>query len=107
MSAILSNSTRKDKKYMIKHDNKTIHFGASGMRDYTLINKKSSQFYLSNKEDREKVKSNYKSRHSKDPFNKVYTPASLSMYILWNKPTISASIRDYENRFNVKIVNKI
>ena len=98
MSAILSNSTRKDKKYMIKHDNKTIHFGASGMRDYTLINKKSSQFYLSNKEDREKVK---------DPFNKVYTPASLSMYILWNKPTISASIRDYENRFNVKIVNKI
>jgi len=107
MSVILSKSSRKDKKYMIKHDNKTVHFGAAGMRDFTLINKKSSNFYLPKKEEREKVKSNYKSRHSKDPFNKVYTPASLSMYLLWNKPTLSASIKDYERRFGIDIVNKI
>jgi len=107
MSVILSKSSRKDKKYMIKHDNKTVHFGQQGARDFTLINKKSSNFYLPKKEEREKVKSNYKSRHSKDPFNKVYTPASLSMYLLWNKPTLSASIKDYERRFGIDIVNKI
>ena len=38
----LYTSTRKDKKYMIKHNNKTIHFGAVNpktgipMSDYTI-----------------------------------------------------------------------
>ena len=106
MSAILSKSNKKDKKYMLKHDNKTIHFGANGMRDFTLINKPSSSFYISNKEDREKVKKNYRSRHQKDPINKKFSPASLSWYLLWNKTTLGASIKDYEKRFNVNIINK-
>ena len=107
MPVILSKSTNKDKKYMIKHDNKTIHFGAAGMRDYTEINKKSSKFYLPKKEDREKVKKAYKSRHSNYSLSSPYTAGSLSMFLLWNKPTLSASIKDYEKRFKVNIVNKI
>ena len=27
----------------------------------------------------------------------------LSMYILWNKPTLKQSIKDVEKRFNIKI----
>jgi hypothetical protein len=107
MPVILSKSSNKDKKYMIKHDNKTTHFGQAGARDFTLINKKSSQFYLPKKEDREKVKSNYKSRHAKDPINSPYTAGALSMRLLWNKPTLSASIKDYEKRFGINIVNRI
>jgi len=106
MPVILSKSSRKEKKYMIKHDNKTIHFGAAGMRDFTLINKKSSQFYLPNKEDREKVKANYKSRHSNYSLSSPYTAGSLSMFLLWNKPTLSASIKDYERRYKIDIINK-
>tara|TARA_R100000541_G_C1865518_1_gene79955 strand:- start:156 stop:479 length:324 start_codon:yes stop_codon:yes gene_type:complete len=106
MPVILSKSSRKEKKYMIKHDNKTIHFGQAGARDYTEINKKSSQFYLPNKEDREKVKKAYKSRHAKDPINKPYTAGALSMHLLWNKPTLSASIKDYERRFGIDVVNR-
>ena len=99
----LKKSTRKDKKYMIKYDNKTIHFGAKGMRDYTLMNDKSNKFYEPNKEDREKVKKNYQTRHSKDPINTPFTAGSLSYYLLWNKPTLTASIRDYNKRFKTNI----
>ena len=107
MPIILSKSSKKDKKYMIKHENKTTHFGSAGMRDYTLINKKSSQYYLPNKEDREKVKKPYKSRHSNYSLASPYTAGSLSMFLLWNKPTLSASIKDYEKRYNVKIINRV
>jgi len=107
MPVILSKSTNKDKKYMIKHDNKTTHFGAAGMRDYTEINKKSSKFYLPNKEDREKVKKAYKSRHSNYSLSSPYTAGSLSMFLLCNKPTLAASIKDYERRYKIDIVNKI
>lgn len=107
MSVILRKSTNKDKKYMIEVDNRKIYyFGQAGARDYTLINKSSSKHYISNKEDREKVKNNYRSRHSKDPINKKFSPASLSWFLLWNKPTLSASIKDYEKKFNINIINK-
>ncbi len=108
MPVILLKSSRKDKKYMIKHDNKTIHFGGdpSKYRDYTLMNNKSSQFYLPNKADRDKVKASYRSRHRNDPINKPYTAGSLSYNLLWNKPTLSASIKDFEKKFNINIVNK-
>ncbi len=104
MPVILSKSSKKDKKYMIKHDNKTTHFGAAGMRDYTEINKKSSKFYLPNKEDREKVKRAYKSRHRGDKgLNNLHSPAELSMMLLWNKPTLNASIKDFAKKHKVEI----
>ena len=108
MPVILSKSSRKDKKYMIKHDNKTTHFGGdpSKYRDYTLMNKKGSQFYEPSKEKRDKVKASYRKRHAKDPINNPYTAGSLSFHLLWNKPTLSASIKDFEKRFNIDIVNK-
>ena len=99
----LKKSTRKDKKYMIKHDNKTIHFGSNGMSDFTLMNDKSSTFYEPKKEDREKRKSSYQSRHKKDPINTPFTAGSLSYHLLWNKPTLIASIRDYNKRFKTNI----
>jgi len=84
---------------------KTVHFGSAGMRDYTLINKKTSQFYLPNKEDREKVKKAYKSRHSNYSLASPSTAGSLSRFLLWNKPTLVASIKDYEKRFDVKVLS--
>lgn len=106
MSAILSKSSKKDKKYMLKVDNKTIHFGQNTARDYTLVNSRNSKHYISDKEGREQVKKNYRSRHQKDPINKKFSPASLSWYLLWNKTTLGSSIKDYEKRFNVNITNK-
>lgn len=99
----LKPSSRKDKKYMVKHDNKTIHFGQQGARDFTLMNDKSSTFYEPDKSEREKVQSSYRSRHKKDPINKPFTAGSLSYNLLWNKPTLKASIRDYNKRFKTNI----
>jgi hypothetical protein len=62
-------------------------FGASGMDDFTLTKDEAQR-------DR------YRSRHAKDLNTGDYTRAGfLSYYILWNKPTISASIADFRSRF--------
>tara|TARA_Y100000361_G_scaffold136064_1_gene136441 strand:- start:86 stop:421 length:336 start_codon:yes stop_codon:yes gene_type:complete len=108
----LKKSNKPDKKYMVTFINpkskreKVVHFGQNSARDFSLINSKNSKFYLANKEDREKVKSNYRSRHRNDNINDPYSAGSLSWWLLWNKPTLSASIKDYEKKFNINIIKK-
>jgi len=64
-------------------------FGAAGMSDYTLHK---------DKERRER----YISRHKKDlRTNDPMKPGYLSMYILWNKPSVKASLADYKRRLNI------
>ena len=71
----------------------------NNLSNYTSFKSKKSPFV-------EQVKKNYRSRHGSSPFNKKFSPASLSWYLLWNKTTLGASIKDYEKRFNVNIINK-
>lgn len=67
----------------------TRKFGASGMSDFTIHK---------DKERRER----YISRHKKDLRTKdPMKPGYLSMYILWNKPSLKASLADYKRRLNV------
>jgi hypothetical protein len=81
---------------------KSVKFGQSGYRDFTLINNKSSKFYISDKKEREKVKANYIQRHSKNEnHNAPMTAGALSRHILWNRPTFSASLKDFKKRFNL------
>ena len=67
------------------------------------MNDKSSQFYEPSKQQREKIKSAYRKRHAKDPINSPYTAGALSYHLLWNKPTLNASVRDYRKRFNIDL----
>lgn len=94
MVIYLSKSTRPDKKYMVKVENKTVHFGAEGMSDYTKH------------KDKER-KQRYISRHKKrENWNKsgIKTAGFWSRWLLWGEPTIDTSIKKIENKFNVKIV---
>ena len=80
-------------KYKAIFDNdgrqKTTKFGASGMDDYTITH---------DKEQRDR----YRMRHAKDLKTGDPTRAGfLAWYILWNKPTIEASIADYRRKFNL------
>ena len=69
---------------------KTIHFGAKGYIDF--IQHKS--------EDR---KNSYLARHAvRENWSVPDTAGSLSRWILWNKPTLKASIADFKRRFNLK-----
>jgi len=80
---------------------KKISFGQAGARDFTLISNPKSKFYLADKKEREKVKSAYRARHSKDPINNPLTPGSLSYYVLWDLPSFAGSISKFKRKFNL------
>lgn len=68
---------------------KTTHFGLKGASDYTIH------------KDIER-RDRYRARHAKDLETGDPTRAGyLSYYILWNLPTISASLADYRKRFDL------
>jgi hypothetical protein len=83
-------SNRKDKKWTATFVNPVMitHFGARGYDDFTIhkdpIRK---QLYLA--------------RHRNENWNNPVSAGSLSRYILWNKPTMSASINDFKTKFNL------
>lgn len=95
----IKKSTNKTKKLMaIFYDKdmnkiKTVHYGASGYSDYTL--------HLDPKR-----KERYIARHSKNnqDWTDPMTAGTLSRYVLWNKTTIEASIKDYIKRFRLKLL---
>ena len=90
---IIKKSTNSKKKYMaIFYENnkkiKTTHFGAAGMSDYTKHKDKSR-------------KKRYMNRHkTRENWSNPMSAGALSRWILWNKPTLKASIQDYKRRFN-------
>jgi hypothetical protein len=100
-------SKNKDKKYTAYFllDNgkeKVVSFGASNYRDYTLINDKTSKFYLPKKADRESVKTAYLRRHkAREDWTKPMTAGALSAWILWNKSTLGGSIAHFKNKFKL------
>ena len=103
----LFRSDKPTKKYtMLMPSHKHIHrFGQNGYRDYTLMHDKKSKFYEPDFKTRERVKYAYHKRHSKEKGGR-HTASSMSKIILWNKKTLKESIKDYEKKFNVKVVFK-
>ena len=87
MYVSIKRSTSQGKKMMAifydeaKKKTRTTHFGASGYEDYT------------GHQDLQR-KINYLERYM--------TAGSLSRWILWNRPTLTASIDDYMRRFKSK-----
>jgi len=69
---------------------KTTHFGAAGMSDFPT-----------HKDEARKKR--YLDRYRKNENWKVPdTAGSLARWVLWNKPTLRASIADYKKRFGLK-----
>ena len=92
---IITKSKNKDKKYSAVIDGKkTIHFGAVGYEDYSVH------------KDPER-KQRYIDRHkSREDWSDHTTAGFYAKNILWNKPTITESIRDTNKRFkniNIKL----
>ena len=96
----ISPSTNKDKKLMAKFEREngkqfTIHFGANGMMDYT-------KYYKQDKEVAKIKRESYLSRHrANENWNDPTTAGSLSRWILWNLPTLEASVKDFKKKFNI------
>lgn len=88
----IKNSTRADKKKMAIFEHKKtgrkkhVHFGARGMSDFT-------------KHRDPERKQRYLARHKpRENWNDMMSAGALSRWILWNKPTLKASIEDYKRR---------
>ena len=95
MKVKITDSTNPKKKLMaiFLDDNnkkvKTSHFGQAGADDYTITNDKEQR-------------TRYRIRHKKDLDTNDYKKAGyLSWFLLWNKPTLTESIKDYKKRFNL------
>jgi hypothetical protein len=89
----LKKSNKAGKKFMVIIENKTIHFGAEGMSDYT-IHKDKNRMYR------------YISRHEKNENWKksgIKTAGFWSRWLLWNKPSFIESKKNIEKNFNIKI----
>ena len=67
---------------------KTIQFGDKRYDNFTIHGDK-------------KRRDLYRKRHHKDKIDEPMTAGSLSWYLLWNKKTLEASIKDYEQRFGL------
>ena len=96
MYVSIKKSTSQSKKLMAifydeaKKKVRTTHFGAVGYEDYTTHG------------DLQR-KMNYIARHKeRENWNDYMTAGSLSLWILWNRPTITASIDNYIGRFKLK-----
>jgi hypothetical protein len=94
MKYTLTESNRKNKKYMVTSpDGKVIHFGGAGYDDYTTHKD-------------EKRKARYLSRTASQPQDDIRSAAFWASWVLWNKETIKDSIKDIEDRYNIKIQRK-
>jgi hypothetical protein len=69
-------------------DGKKTRFGQAGADDFTLTKN-------------EEQKKRYLARHQKDlRTNDPRRAGYLSYYVLWNKPTIEASVKDFNEKFS-------
>lgn len=97
MNIYLSRSSNPRKKYMVKVKNKTVHFGAKGMSDYTIH------------KDLER-KQRYIDRHrANEDWTKsgIDTAGFWSRWLLWGEPTLRESIKSIENKFGFKIIRRL
>jgi hypothetical protein len=69
---------------------KVVAFGAKGYSDFT-------------KHKNTTRKARYIKRHSGmgEHWDKPDTPGALSRWILWNKPSLKGSLRDFKKRFSL------
>lgn len=93
----LAKGTAVGKKYkMVFYDTmrkkvKTIQFGAEGYEDFITHG------------DLQR-KQNYISRHkNNENWNDPQTAGALSYFLLWNKTTLSASYKDFRNKFKYEL----
>ena len=90
MQVKISKSTRAGKKYMAAIEGgATVHFGAVGYQDFT-------------QHGDEKRKAAYLSRHeAKETWTLqgVESAGFWARWLLWNKPSLAASIADVNRRF--------
>ena len=91
------NSKRAEKKYVAK-----FYDESRNMIKQTNFGSKTGVTFNMHKD--EEVKANWIARHKalNEDWNDFTSPGALSKHLLWNKPSLSSSFKDYLRRFNLK-----
>ena len=98
----IKTSHKSDKKYDAVFstpdgNEKIVPFGQRGYNDFIIYNKQTGE------NNANKRKQLYIQRHSGmgEHWSKPDTPGALSRWILWNKKTLKASLKDFKRKFKV------
>jgi hypothetical protein len=99
MYKLYKTKTHKKKKFMIiTPAGRMIRFGAQEYNNFIYFNKHKT------KEEAFKHKIAYIKRHyDREDWEDITTAGAFSKHLLWNKPTLKASIADMEKKFDIKI----
>jgi len=82
--------------FKVGNREKTIHFGASSNKDYTIYYKEAG------KDKANKMRDAYIARHRvNENWSDPMTAGSLSRFVLWEAPTVSGGISAYRKRFGL------
>jgi hypothetical protein len=88
MKVVISKSTKPDKRLKAEFANKVVHFGAKD--GSTFIDHKNT-----------KTKANWEARHKvRENWRDYDSAGALSKHVLWNKPTLEASIKNLNDKQN-------
>ena len=91
---ILKNSTRADKRFEINMSGMLHHFGSDV-----------GKTYIDHKDERKKKA--WIARHKNDKnYNDMHSGIYHSKNLLWNKPTLTEAIKDYEKKHQVTLINQ-
>ena len=102
----LSVSTKPNKKWMVQFTNpdtnksKTIHFGA------IKPNGEPYEDFTTHKDEERKARYIKRHRGMGEKWNNPRTAGFYALHLLWNKPTLSASIKDTNEKYGIKIIRK-
>ena len=82
---VIAASTRKGKRLMATFGSQSVHFGSDGE---AFVDHKDAE-----------TKAAWEARHRvREDWTDLTTAGALSKHLLWNKPTIQASIKDLNKR---------
>ena len=83
---VISKSERPEKRFMAKFEKKTVHFGQKG-----------GKAFVDHRD--EKKKAAWEARHRvREDWGDYDTAGALSKHVLWNKTSVSASVKDLNAR---------
>ena len=88
MKIVMQKSSRTGKKWQASDGKRTVHFGQAGAQDFT-------------QHGDETRRKSYIQRHSNEDWSKsnIMSPAFMSRWILWEKKSISAAIRNINEKY--------
>jgi hypothetical protein len=91
--ARLSKSSRKGKRFTVLYDGRTIHFGSDV-----------GSTFIDHGDEKKKLA--WIARHKKangDKFDDFTTSMGWANWLLWNQPTLKASIKDIAEEFGILV----